>query len=38
MARDGDMYRPKWERWARQEERFLRLHRSDERADRKILG
>ena len=38
MARDGEMYRPQWERWARQEERFLRLHRSDERADRKILG
>ena len=38
MARDGEMYRPQWERWARQEERFLRLHHSDQRADRKILG
>ena len=38
MARDGEMYRPQWERWARQEERFLRLHHSDERADRKIWG
>jgi uridine kinase len=28
IARDGDTYRPHWQRWARQEERFIALHRS----------
>jgi len=27
FARDGDAYRPHWERWARQEEEHLRMHR-----------
>jgi hypothetical protein len=26
LARDGDMYRPQWGRWALQEERFIALH------------
>lgn len=32
MARDGESYRPYWRRWALQEERFLALHHSPERA------
>ncbi|MFX3748123.1 hypothetical protein ACJBQZ_12375, partial [Streptococcus suis] len=27
LARDGEAYRPHWERWARQEERHVREHR-----------
>jgi uridine kinase len=27
LARDGDTYRPHWERWAQQEERHIREHR-----------
>lgn len=32
LNRDGDSYRPHWERWALQEERFIALHRSPELA------
>ena len=32
MARDGESYRPYWQRWALQEERFLSLHRSPQLA------
>lgn len=38
MARDGELYRPQWERWARQEERFLQIHRSPQRASATIWG
>ena len=38
MDRDGALYRPHWERWARQEDRFLRIHESDETADRRVWG
>lgn len=33
LARDGDTYAPHWERWARQEERFLSEHRPSTLAD-----
>jgi cytidylate kinase len=36
MARDGESYRPHWRRWALQEERFLALHHSPERAGQVI--
>ncbi len=38
LERDGEMYRPHWERWARQEERFLQIHKSNERALQRIWG
>ncbi len=31
--RDGDLYAPNWERWARQEEEMLARERTPERAD-----
>jgi len=36
IARDGDTYRPHWMRWAKQEERFLSLHRSPELAHERV--
>lgn len=36
IARDGDSYRSYWTRWARQEERFIALHRSPELASERI--
>jgi uridine kinase len=36
LARDGDTYRPHWERWARQEERFIARERPDLLADLRI--
>lgn len=33
IARDGATYLPHWERWARQEERFLSLHDGRARAE-----
>ena len=36
IARDGDIYRPHWMRWAKQEERFLALHRSPELAHERV--
>lgn len=33
FARDGDSYRPHWERWAAQEDAHLRVHRPRELAD-----
>ena len=36
MARDGEIYRPHWRRWAMQEERFIALHRSPELAGEHI--
>ena len=33
IERDGEAYRPHWERWALQEERHFRLARTRERAD-----
>ena len=32
IGRDGEAYRPHWTRWALQEQRFLSLHHSRERA------
>lgn len=32
LTRDGDAFRPHWERWARQEEEHIRAHRPQERA------
>jgi uridine kinase len=37
LARDREMYRPHWERWARQEEALLDRERTRERAD-VVLG
>lgn len=34
LCRDGDTYAPHWERWARQEERFIARHRPRSVADR----
>jgi uridine kinase len=36
MERDGESYRAQWTRWARQEERFIALHRSPELAAERI--
>lgn len=33
LERDGDTFRPHWLRWALQEDRFYRLHRSRDLAD-----
>lgn len=33
MARDGDLYRPHWRRWAAQEDRHLARERTPHRAD-----
>jgi len=33
LARDGASYLPHWERWARQEERFLSIHQGLGKAD-----
>lgn len=33
MARDGEAYRPHWERWAQQEDALFALDRTRERAD-----
>jgi hypothetical protein len=37
FARDGGLYVPHWERWARQEERFIAAHHGPERADEVVL-
>ncbi len=36
IARDGDSYRAQWTRWARQEERFITLHRCPELAEERV--
>jgi uridine kinase len=36
MARDGDEYRPHWERWARQERAHVAAERTPERADLRL--
>ena len=38
MARDGETYRPHWERWARQEESHFAEERTRERADVEVDG
>ncbi|GAB3257692.1 nucleoside/nucleotide kinase family protein [Kineosporia babensis] len=37
MARDGEGYRPHWERWAAQERRYFARERPQERADLQLL-
>jgi hypothetical protein len=36
LARDGEMYRPHWKRWALQEDRFIALHGGTMLADRTV--
>ena len=36
LARDGEMYRPHWTRWALQEERFIALHGGEILADETV--
>lgn len=38
IARDGEAYRPHWERWARQEQVMFAADRTRERADLRIDG
>jgi uridine kinase len=38
LARDGDMLRPHWTRWALQEERFLAIHDSAQLANDILSG
>lgn len=38
FKRDGDTYRPHWDRWAAQEERMLKRERTPERVDLVIGG
>ena len=38
LARDGETYRPHWERWARQEERHAALHEPRRWADETVDG
>ncbi|HEU4676488.1 MAG TPA: uridine kinase [Motilibacteraceae bacterium] len=38
IARDGEAYRPHWERWARQEDELYRTQRTRERADVRVDG
>lgn len=38
IARDGEAYRPHWERWARQEDELYRTQRTRERADARVDG
>ncbi|MGN6333978.1 MAG: uridine kinase family protein [Motilibacteraceae bacterium] len=38
IARDGETYRPHWERWARQEDELYRTQRTRERADVRLDG
>lgn len=38
LARDGDTYRPHWDRWAAQEEVFLAQHRPRAVADLVVAG
>ena len=33
LARDGELYRPHWERWAAQEEALFAADRTRDRAD-----
>lgn len=36
LARDGETYRPHWERWARQEDAHIEVHSPAERADLRV--
>lgn len=36
LARDGDTYRPHWQRWARQEDAHIEAHSPAERADVRV--
>ncbi|KEP76092.1 aminobenzoate synthetase [Microbacterium sp. SUBG005] len=36
LARDGDTYRPHWQRWARQEDAHIEAHSPAERADLRV--
>lgn len=36
LARDGETYRPHWERWARQEDAHIEAHSPAERADLRV--
>ncbi|MGJ9413098.1 uridine kinase [Aeromicrobium sp. CF4.19] len=38
MERDGEAYRPHWERWARQEQAMFTADRTRERADMRLDG
>lgn len=38
LARDGELFRPHWERWARQEDALFSVERTRERADVAVDG